>query len=201
MPAAGIARGGAGIGGGGDRAEGAGERVGAPGGAALAGQSSGVLHELKVISCNSTRYKPTWKKRAVDVRAQKLPAEYLQKARAADRRSGTAEGEVGRVEAKLVAMGEVRGLVAGNFGEVSTDTHTLVAAMANSRVRVAGPSRGRRGRMRGEEAERAIAVTAIRRKLGVMTVRCQASSLLGRLEALGPGGAAAAGRRWQATEL
>ena len=55
--------------------------------------------------------------------------------------------------------------------------------------------------MRGEEAERAIAVTAIRRKLGVMTVRCQASSLLGRLEALGPGGAAAAGRRWQATEL
>ena len=128
-----------------------------------------------MISCNSTRYKPTWKKRAVDVRAQKLPAEYLQKARAADRRSGTAEGEVGRVEAKLVAMGEVRGLVAGNFGEVSTDTHTLVAAMANSRVRVAGPSRGRRGRMRGEEAERVIVVTAIRRKLGVMAMRCQAS--------------------------
>ena len=45
-------------------------------------------------------------------------------------------------------VGEVRGLVAGNFEEVSTDTHTLVAAMANSRVRVAGPSRGRRERMR-----------------------------------------------------
>ena len=201
MPAVGLARGGAGIGGGGGRAEGAGERVGAPGAAALAGQASRVLHELKVISCNSTRYKPTWKERAVDVRARMLPLDYLKKARAADRRSGAAEGEVGRVEAKLVGMGEVRGLVVGNFGEVSTDTHNLVAAMANSRVRVAGPSRGRRGRMRGEEAERAMAVTAIRRRLGVMAVRCQASSLLGRLETLGPGGAAAAGRRWQAAEL
>ena len=201
MPAVGLARGGAGIGGGGGRAEGAGERVGAPGAAALAGQASRVLHELKVISCNSTRYKPTWKERAVDVRARMLPSEYLKKARAADRRSGAAEGEVGRVEAKLVGMGEVRGLVVGNFGEVSTDTHNLVAAMANSRVRVAGPSRGRRGWMRGEEAERAMAVTAIRRRLGVMVVRCQASSLLGRLETLGLGGAAAAGRRWQAAEL
>ena len=125
----------------------------------------------------------------------------LQKARAADRRQGVPEGEVGRVEAKLVAMGKVRGIVGGNFGEMSEDTHLLVAALANSRVRVAGPSRGRRGRLRGEEAERAIAVTAIRRRLGVMAVRCQASSLLGRLDTLGPGGAAAAGRRWQAAEV
>ena len=55
--------------------------------------------------------------------------------------------------------------------------------------------------MRGEEAERSIAVSAIRRRLGVMAVRCQSSSLLGRLETLGPGGAAAAGRRWQASEV
>ena len=55
--------------------------------------------------------------------------------------------------------------------------------------------------MRGEEAERSIAVSAIRRRLGVMAVRCQSSSLLGRLETLGPGGAAAAGRRWHASEL
>ena len=55
--------------------------------------------------------------------------------------------------------------------------------------------------MRGEEAERAIAVTAIRRRLSVKAVRCQASSLLGRLETLGPGGAAAAGRRLHAAEL
>ena len=35
----------------------------------------------------------------------------------------------------------------------------------------------------------------------VLTVKCQAHSLLGRLEALGPGSSAAAGRRWQAAEL
>ena len=46
-----------------------------------------------------------------------------------------------------------------------------------------------------------MAVTAIRRRLGVMAVRCQASSLLGRLETLGPGGGAAAGRRQYAREL
>ena len=34
-----------------------------------------------------------------------------------------------------------------------------------------------------------------------MAVRCKASSLLGQLEALGPGGAAARGRRSQALEL
>ena len=57
--------------------------------------------------------------------------------------------------------------------------------------------------MRVGKAERAIAVTAIRRRLGVMAVRCQASSLLGRLETLGPVGAAAAAvlqKRWRQEE-
>ena len=91
--------------------------------------------------------------------------------------------------------------MAGNFGEVSSHTHDLIAALAISRVRKAGVSRGRKGLLRSEEAERAIAITGLRRKLGVMAVRCQASSLLGRLETLGPGGAAAMGRRWQAAEI
>ena len=51
-------------------------------------------------------------------------------------------GTVGPVERKLVELGEVRGVVAGNFVEVSEDTHTLVAALATCRVRVAGGSRG-----------------------------------------------------------
>ena len=54
---------------------------------------------------------------------------------------------------------------------------------------------GCRGYLRSEEGERAVAIAALMRRLGVMTVRCQASSLLGRMKALGPGGAAAAGRR------
>ena len=126
------------------------------------------------------------------------------KARAADRTQGVGEAEVGRVEAKLVSLGEVRGIVAGQFGEVSQDTHTLVSSLATSRVRVAGPTISRRGRMRTEEGERSIAISSIRRQLGVMTVRCQANSLLGRLETLGGGGggtAAAAGRRKYAAEV
>ena len=77
--------------------------------------------------------------------------------------------------------------MSGNFGEVSKDTHALVAALVACRVRVAGVSRGRKGHMRTEEGERSLAISSLRRRLGVLTVRCQARSLLGRLEALGPG--------------
>ena len=96
---------------------------------------------------------------------------------------------------------KVKGIVSGNFGEVSEDTHALVAVLATCRVRVAGVSRGRKGLMRTEEGERSLAISSLRRRLGVQAVRCQAHSLLGRLESLGPGSTAAAGRRWQAAEL
>ena len=109
------------------------------------------------------------------------------KARGADRIAGVREGEVGRVEAKLMSLGEVRGIVCGNWGEVSEDTHALLHTMALSRVRVAGPSTGRRGRLRSEEGERAVVMGYLRRTLGVATVKAQCSSLLGRLEGLGPG--------------
>jgi hypothetical protein len=140
---------------------GGGNRVGAPGLAAggLAGQQSSVLHELKVISSSRSRYKPAWTKRAVDVRAGKLQDEYEKKARAADRRQGVPDGTVGPVEAKLISLGQVEGIVAGQFGEVSEATHSLVAALATSRVRVAGPKTGKRGKLRSEDAERAMVVS------------------------------------------
>ena len=70
-------------------------------------------------------------------------------------------------------------------------------------VRVAGPgvTRGRRGRWRTEEGERAISVTAMRRRLCVMDVKCQASSILWRLETKGPGSTAALARRQQGRKL
>ena len=105
------------------------------------------------------------------------------------------------MEKKLGSLGEVQGIVAGQWGEVSQAVHYLLDDMATSRVRVAGPSTGRRGLLRSEAAERAIAISGLRRWVGVMAVRCQASSLLGQLESLGPGGAAARGRRSQALEL
>ena len=46
-----------------------------------------------------------------------------------------------------------------------------------------------------------MANSSLRRCLSVMAVKCQASSLLGRLEMLGPGGTAALRRRQQATQL
>ena len=81
--------------------EGAEERVGGPGGGGLAGKGS---------------------------RALQLPGECLSKARAADRQ-GVQQGEVGRVKAKLVGMGTVCRVVRGKFGEMSEDTHLLVAAI------------------------------------------------------------------------
>ena len=136
------------------------------------------------------------------MRADNLNHEYIMNAREADRiHNKTPRGQVGRVESKLVELGEVQGMVCGNFGEVSQALHNLIAALATSRVRVAGPSRGRRGILRSEEAERLVAVSSIRRRLGVAAVKGQAMSLLGRLEVLGPGTAAAAGRRNQAMQL
>ena len=67
--------------------------------------------------------------------------------------------------------------------------------LAISRVRVAGPQKGRRGQVRTEEAELAMTTSFLRRTLSVVGVRAQAKLLLGRLEVIGPGAGAAAGRR------
>ena len=72
----------------------------------------GVLHEVKIISCSKTRYKPNSMKRAVDARADLLPQEYLNKARGADQiHNQIPQGTIGPVERKLVELGEVRGIV------------------------------------------------------------------------------------------
>ena len=107
-------------------------------------ESGGNLHEVKIISCSKSRYKPNSQKRAVDARGDLLPQEYLNKAKAADRvHNQIPAGTVGPVERKLNQLGEVRGIVAENFGEVSEDTHALLAALATYRVRVTGVARGR----------------------------------------------------------
>ena len=48
------------------------------------GQLRPVLHELKVISCSKSRYRPSWTDRGVDRRAMSLNQEYLDKARVTD---------------------------------------------------------------------------------------------------------------------
>ena len=138
----------------------------------------------------------------MDVRAGKLLDEYREKAATADKtHNGVEEDNVGPCEQRLVDLGEVRGLVAGNFGEVSDHWHQLLASLATNIVRVSGVQRGRRGILRSEEAERAMAISRLRVRLGVATVRAQCTSMLGRLEQLGPGAGAARGRRSHAAHL
>ena len=138
----------------------------------------------------------------MDKISSNLNKEYLEKAKAADRQYvGIEVGGVGPVERKLISLGKVRGLVFGNFAECSEDMHVLIEALASSRVRVAGPQRGRRGYLRSEEGEKSIVVGLIRRMISVAAVRAKCHSLLGRLEGLGTGVAAARGRRQEAIEL
>ena len=69
------------------------------------GQSTPVLHELKVISSSWSRYSPTHKVRGVDKRASQLNKEYQEKAKNADRlHGGLKPGVVGKVEAKLLTF-------------------------------------------------------------------------------------------------
>ena len=112
---------------------------------------------------------------------------------------GVEEGRVGPVESKLLSFPTVQGMVFGSFGEASESVHSL--ALATSRVRVAGPQRGRKGVVRTEEGEKSIAVSYIRRTLSLAAIRAQTHSLLGRLEGLGRGVTAAMGRRNEALEL
>ena len=125
----------------------------------------------KVISCSKSRYKPTMVDRAVDKRAGQLHREYQDKSRKTERDfGGVEEGRVGPVENKLLFFPSVQGMV---FGEASEGVHSLVEALATSRVRVAGPRRGRKGLIRTEEGEKSIAVSYIRRTLSLAAIRAQ----------------------------
>ena len=79
----------------------------------------------------------------------------------------------------------------------------LIHHLATSRVRVAGPQKGKRGQVRSEEAELAITTSFLRRTLSTAGVRAQSKLLLSRLEVIGPvaGANAAAGRRSYALNL
>ena len=54
--------------------------------------------------------------------------------------------------------------------------------------------------LRSEEAERSIAITSIKRRIVIATVKAQPGSLLGRLQMIAHGTSAAVGRRCHAQE-
>ena len=107
----------------------------------------------------------------------------------------------GAVERKVLSYPKGEWVVFGNWGEASQATHQLVEDLASSRAKIAQPqSRGRRGQVLSEEGVKSLAVGHIRRKLGIAAVKAQCHSLLGRLEGIGPGATAAAGRRSMADD-
>ena len=62
----------------------------------------------------------------------------------------------------------------------------MIHHLTTSRVRVAGPQKGKRGQVRSEKAELAITTFLLKRTLSVAGVRAQAEFLLNRLEVIGP---------------
>ena len=58
---------------------------------------------------------------------------------------------------------------------------------ATSKIKAAGPQKGRRVVVRSEEGEKSIAVGIIRRTFSLAAISAQSHLLLGRLEGLGRG--------------
>ena len=168
-----------------------------------------ILCELKFISASKTRYprNPQRRdgKRAVDVRAEGLTAEYAKKAQNIDHDYGGVARPppaqrgaprpprvIGQVEARLQSFGKVHGWCFGSWGEASEDVHLLVQRIAKSRLLIGEMQPGKRGPPKSDVAQLAALVSYVRRQLSITAV--QARMLLERLQLLGDGSADAASR-------
>ena len=94
------------------------------------------LVDVKTIGFCESRYGPrgrTRGRRPPDMRADKVHAEYLAKARALDRKwCGTpiGRGVIGPIERRLVSYGRVAGVDFGYYGEMSKDASELLSFAA-----------------------------------------------------------------------
>ena len=127
-----------------------------------------------------------------------LPAEYAAKARQVDERyCGTPSGQIGSVAQRLETFEPVRGLVFGAWGEASPCVHQLLAIMART-----GAQHHWRA-MRCDDPLTAVGIVAwlLKRRWGLTALREQARLKLARLEYVGRGAVAAAGRRMHARDM
>ena len=152
------------------------------------------LLELKTLHCAPSTYVFSWTRRceAVLRRADRIPAEYVRKARKLDQRfCGTVTGETGPVERKLASFGEVRGLVFGSWGEASPYVEELLSAfVASGSVR-----HWRAMRAQSPEEVRGALAWLLRRRWGFTALRESARLLLDRVHLLHPGVSAGTARR------
>ena len=93
-----------------------------------------------------------------------------------------------------MSLGTLRGIVLGNWDEVSETKRALIQALAKSRATVMGPSIGRQVGGRGEGS-------SMRRTLRINEVKAQCMSLHGRLWGLEPGSVTAFNRRREAVNI
>ena len=154
------------------------------------GPERDILLELKTLHFGASAYPLRDAARCAGVarRAAKLPADYASQARRVDRTyCGSANGEVGPVEAKLRQFDPVCGIVFSSWGEASKDAHALleVIATAGAKHHVAT--------MWSESVEvaRSGLIWMLRRRCGLAALRASARLLLARLCFVRPMGRAA----------
>ena len=167
------------------------------------GRNEPQLFELKVVSSCPTRYirNPRPEGRAVDRRANLLQGEYTAKARKADRRYGnTPEGQVGRMEQKLLSYGRVRGLVVRAWSEILEDFKSLMEVMGEKKKEELEAETGVEGRQ-SVSAQLASYISHSRQQLSRICVQAQSRLVLDRLEGLGGGTGEAARRRGRTSWL
>ena len=118
----------------------------------------------------------------VEKRAKSVAAEYVKKAQETDQTfCGTAQGEIGPVEAKLRSFHKTVPLVFGAFGEASDGVEQLIDALAEAGADVHW--RGMKAKKR-EEAKGAL-VAYLRRRWGMVAVRGNAQLILNRMQFVG----------------
>ena len=154
------------------------------------------LAELKVISAGKTWYPRGTLGKGADRRADRLPAEYERTLRDLDARflGAPAGPDPGPLVTRFRALGglEEGKLVAGPWGDLSSDLHNLLRCFAQARCAAMARARGWEGDADGLLGK---VMGDTRRATSVTVVRAQAMCLLERLAHLGPGARAAAQRR------
>ena len=138
----------------------------------------------KVYLCARARQEQTG---AVSERAHRVNGDYVNHARQLDTAYGAGAQPFLQ---RLQSFGPVRGLAAGQYGEVSPDVHSLVAVCAESIA-------SRRWRELGARSAKeacGFVTAAVKRRLGLVLVREMARFRLRRVPAIGVPNAALSGQ-------
>ena len=148
------------------------------------------LGEIKLLSAGKTWYHS--KRKSVDIRAERLPKEYKDKAHNIDKiYNGVSDDQVGPVESKLQSFGNIQGLVVGQFSECSQDLHNLLLNFADEKVLNLSRSKG----IYFGADTRSLVIQQIRRRFSVCATRAQSACLLSRLGHFSEGARLGAQRR------